>query len=433
MRKSIFFLLMCFMMLFSTTNIKANVYASAISIAYSGTFPAVITYNLNQPATQVTVTITSGTDVKTIVITSGNGVNVGFNSVDWDGSLDGSGTATSGIWTVTILAEDSVGSDGYESISFDTGPDSWYWSSSGVAGNRNQNSIYFGMAYVTERTGGTSSNPGGIETLKGLYLHDSFGKYFGGSQISAFAAGNSEIPWSKFATDEGAPFGVTVGPDDRVYTFVVPSNRDADKKGGVAVGDPTWTTGSVETILDFNTQTNHNSISDAIVVGLGADRMLYTVEQISIKTGSDNDSAGDGDGFDTSWVKRYPLGTSTGIFTGSGEVVIPVSAMINAFRIEIDAAGFLYVVQQSYSDLAVANSAYGLSKWNISTLPAVEVWHIGLNDAPAHDDSTANADAKATQFNGIGLSEATGLVYVTRQNSPTPSQHVLAYKMHECN
>ena len=181
--------------------------------------------------------------------------------------------------------------------------------------------------------------------------------------------------------------------------------------------------------MDFNTQTNHNSISDAIVVGLGADRMLYTVEQISARTGSDNDSAGDGDGFDTSWVKRYPLGTSTGIFTGSGEVVIPVSAMINAFRIEIDAAGFLYVVQQSYSDLAVANSAYGLSKWNISTLPAVEVWHIGLNDAPAHNDSTATADAKATNFNGIGLDEANGLIYVTRKNSPRPSQNVLAYKM----
>ena len=429
MRKSIFFLLMCFFMLISTTNIKANVYASAISIDYTGTFPAVITYNLNQPATQVTVTITDGTDVKIIVITTGNGVNVGFNSVDWDGSLDGGGTATSGIWNVTIKAEDSVGSDGYELISFETGPDSWYWSSSGVASNKNQNSIYFGMAYVTERTGGTSSNPGGIETLKGLYLHDSFGKYFGGSQISAFAAGNSEIPWSTFATDEGAPFGVTVGPDDRVYTFVVPSNRDAVKKGGVAVGDPLWNTGSVETILDFQSQTNHNSISDAIVVGLGADRMLYTVEQISARTGSDNDSAGDGDGFDTSWVKRYPLGTSTGLFTGPGEVVIPFATMINAFRIEMDAAGFLYIVQQSYGTLAVANNAYGLSKWDISTLPAVEVWHVGLMDAPEHADSLANADARATNFNGIGLDEANGIVYVTRKNTARTLHNVMAYNM----
>ena len=432
MRKSILFLLMGILILFSTTNIKANVYASAITVNYTGTFPANISYNLNQPATQVTITISEvgGSGVKTITITTGNGVMVGFNDVDWDGSLDGGGTASSGVWEIKIKAEDSVGSDGYELLSYDTGPDSWYWSSSGVAGNKNQNSIYFGMAYVTERTGGTSGNPGGELTIKGLYLHDSFGKYFGGLQNSAYAEGNSVIPWATFATDEGSPFGVTIGPDDRVYCFVVPSNRDAVKMGGVAVGDAMWSTGSVETILDFNTQDNHNSISDAIVVGLGSARMLYTVEQISLRTGSDNDSATDGDGFDTSQVKRYALGTSTGLFTGAGEVVIPVSTMKNAFRIEMDAAGFLYVVQQSYDTLAVAGNIYGLSKWDISSLPATKVWNIGLDDAPDHENTTANTvNARATNFNGIGLDEANGIVYVTRKSSARPLHNVMAYDM----
>jgi hypothetical protein len=432
MRKFIFFLLLSTLVLFIGTNTKANVFASAITVTFNGSFPANISYNLNQPASWVIITITdfAGSGVKTITINSGNGVNAGFNDVNWDGSLDGGGTAMSGVWKIDIQAGDDIGSDGYELISYDTGPDSWYWSSAGVAGNRNESSIYFGMGYVTERTGGTSGNPGAMETIKGLYLHDSFGRYFGGQQNIAYAEGNSVIPWDTYATDEGSPFGVTIGPDDRVYCFVLPSNRDMVKHGGLAVGDALWSAGSVETILDFNDQSNHNSISDAIVVGMGADRMLYTVEQISVRTGSDNDSFDDGDGFDTSHVKRYALGNSSGLFTGAGEVVIPSSVMKNSFRIEMDSDGFLYVVQQSYDSLAVADNIYGLSKWDISTLPATEIWHIGLNDAPDHEDSLANVhNARATNFNGLGLSEASGIVYVTRKNSARPFHNVIAYSM----
>ena len=431
MRKFIFFLFLGTLFLFSGTNIKANVFASAVTVTYTGTFPANISYNLNQPASWVTITITEvgGAGVKTMTITAGNGVNVGFNDVDWDGSLDGGGNATSGVWAITIQAGDDVGSDGYELLSFDTGPDSWYWSSAGVAGNRRNGSLYFGMAYVTERTGGTSGNDGGIETIKGLYLHDSYGKYFGGQQSIAYAEGNSVIPWATFAADEGSPWGVTIGPDDRVYCFVLPSNRDADKKGGLAVGDALWSTGSVETILDFNDQSNHDAISDALVVGLGADRWLYTVEQTSVRTGSDNDSATDGDGFDTSHVKRYALGDAGGLFTGAGEVVIPSSVMRNSFRIEMDSEGFLYVVQQSHAELAIMENIYGLSKWDISSLPATEVWHTGLNDAPEHSDSLANADARATNFNGLGIDEASGYLYVSRKGTARPLHNVLVYSM----
>ncbi|MCH7724107.1 MAG: T9SS type A sorting domain-containing protein [Bacteroidetes bacterium] len=431
MRKFIFFLFLGTLFLFSGTNIKANVFASAVTVTYTGTFPANISYNLNQPASWVTITITEvgGAGVKTMTITAGNGVNVGFNDVDWDGSLDGGGNATSGVWAITIQAGDDVGSDGYELLSFDTGPDSWYWSSAGVAGNRRNGSLYFGMAYVTERTGGTSGNDGGIETIKGLYLHDSYGRYFGGAQNIAYAQGNSVIPWATFAADEGSPWGVTIGPDDRVYCFVLPSNRDADKKGGLAVGDALWSTGSVETILDFNDQSNHDAISDALVVGLGADRWLYTVEQTSVRTGSDNDSATDGDGFDTSHVKRYALGDAGGLFTGAGEVVIPSSVMRNSFRIEMDSEGFLYVVQQSHAELAIMENIYGLSKWDISSLPATEVWHTGLNDAPEHSDSLANADARATNFNGLGIDEASGYLYVSRKGTARPLHNVLVYSM----
>jgi len=410
-----------------------NIYASSITVDFSGTFPAIISYNLNQNASSVVITIKDypgQNTVKTITVSSGaNGALVGFNDVNWDGTLDAGGSATSGVFTVEIDAYDDAGSDGFEMISYDQGPDSWYWSSSGVASNTRQGSPEFGTTYVTERTGGTSSNAGGIETPRGLYLHDSFGRYRGFQQNIAIAEGNSVIDWSALATDEGSPWGVTVGPDDRVYVFVLASNRDDPKHGGIAVGDAVWSTGSIETILDFSDLSNHNPISDAIVVGLGADRVLYTVEQTSDRTGADNDSATDGDGFDTSEIKRYALGESSGLFTGAGEVVIPTSTMKNAFRIEMDTAGFLYVVQTSYDSLAVADNIFGLSKWDISGASPVEVWHVDLDAAPDHNDVANAMNARATRFNGLALDQSRGRVYVSRKATARPLHNVIGYDM----
>ena len=414
-----------------TTNVSANVFASAVDISYDGSFPATISYSLNQSATSVVITIKdypAGDAVKTITIAGGSeGTNLGFNDVDWDGTLDAGGSATSGVYTIEILAADDTGSDGFELISYDTGPDSWYWSPAGVVANTRQTSPYFGMAYITERTGGTSGNDGGGPTDRGLFLHDSYGRYFGQSLASAYATGNSVIDWDALADYEGAPWGVTIGPDDRVYAFVLSSNGldSGVVDGGVAVGDAIFSTGSVETILTFD----HDAISDALVVGMGADRVLYTVEQTSERTGSDNDEEGDGDGFDAAHIMKYALGESTGAFTDAGEVVIPTETLGYPFRIEMDSEGYLYVVQQVWDALAIANNIYGLSKWDISGTPT-EIWHIGLNDAPDHADSLANADnARATNFNGLALDEAGGHVYVTRKHTARPLHNVISYDM----
>ena len=92
MNKTVTILFLSIVLLFGVTEVKANVFASAVTIDFSGTFPASISYNLNQDATSVVITIKdypAGDVVKTITITTGNGTLVGFNDVDWDGSLDG--------------------------------------------------------------------------------------------------------------------------------------------------------------------------------------------------------------------------------------------------------------------------------------------------------------------------------------------------------
>ena len=432
MKKSIKNMFFIVFFLVVTQGIKANVFASFVEITYTGSFPATITYILNQEATTVQVLVKSypeGTTVKTIDLASGvNGANQGFNDVAWDGSLDAGGTATSGVYLVTINASDGTGSNGWELLSYDTGPDSWYWSSGGVATNNNNPSPYFGMVYVTERSGGTSGNAGGSETIRGLYMHYPDGQYYGFDQAVAYAPGNAGVDWNALGANEGKPTSVYVGPDDRVYVWSLANNGDATVTGGVAVGDAGWSLASIDTVLSFYTLDNHSTISRAIVVGEGADRMLYTVEQVGSRYGSDSEGPTDGDGFDIAEVRSYAIGTSTGVFTGAHTVVIDSLTLPRAFALEMDASGYLYIAQSQQDTLAETELVYGLSKWDISGTTAVEMWHIGLDDAPPHNDPTHMATASS--FTGIALDESNGRVYVARrQTGGRPLHNVIGYAM----
>jgi len=230
------------------------------------------------------------------------------------------------------------------------------------------------------------------------------------------------------AGDEGAPFGVTVGPDDRSYAFVNSGDHGTSQdKGGVFIGDALFSSGSVEIILP----TSGNATSDVLVVGTGADRVMYTVEQTSEATGSDNDALGDGDGFEAAHIMMYALGESSGDASGLAVELIPTSTLSHPFRLEMDSDGYLYVVQTAYDSLARADNISPLSKWDISGASPVNVWSIGVNDAPDHADSAATAnDARATHFNGLALDEANGRVWVTRKNNSAAGiLNILAYNM----
>ena len=432
MKKSIKNMFFIVFFLVVTQGIKANVFASFVEITYTGSFPATITYILNQDATTVQILVKSypgGATVKTIDLASGvDGAIQGFNDVAWDGSLDAGGTATSGVYLVTINASDGTGSNGWELLSYDTGPDSWYWSSAGVATNNNNPSPYFGMVYVTERSGGTSGNDGGSETIRGLYMHYPDGQYYGFDQAVAYAPGNAGIDWDALGANEGKPTSVYVGPDDRVYVWSLANNGDATVTGGVAVGDAGWSLASIDTVLSFYTLDNHSTISRAIVVGEGAERMLYTVEQVGSRYGSDSEGPNDGDGFDIAEVRSYAIGTSTGVFTGAHMVVIDSLTLPRAFALEMDASGYLYIAQSQQDTLAETELVYGLSKWDISGNTAVEMWHIGLDDAPPHKEPTHMATASS--FTGIALDESNGRVYVARrQTGGRPLHNVIGYAM----
>lgn len=404
------------------SEVRANIFASLVEIDFTGTFPATITYYLNQDASSVEISIKAypgATTAKTIVISGGAaGTLLGFNDVEWDGSLDAGGTVSSGVYVAYVKAFDAVGSDGWEMISYDTGPDSWYWSSAGVATNNRQLSPYFGMVYVTERTGGTSSAEGATATPRGLYMHYPDGKYFGLSNALAFAEGNAAMAWDDFGTGN-TPFGVALGPDDRTYLWSL-----GDTTGGLVVGDAEFTAASIDTILSFYDMSNHQPIVRAIVGGEGTERVIYTVEQTP---GADGSSGGPAE------VRRYNVGAATGLFSGAHEVVIPAATLPRPFALEMDSDGFLYIAQQVIDTMAVDSTYYGLTKWDISGVSPVEVWHVGLNDAPPHsdlDDVGTESPAHASMFAGIALDEPRGRVYVSRRGTGgRPLHNVVGYDM----
>ncbi|GEM_PF-1290853 len=445
---------------FLSLNLYANIFASGITVTYNGSFPATIGYFLNEKASSVQVIIRewpSLTVKKTFTL---GATLLGPNEVQWDGTFDGGGSATTGTYVIEINASDAVGHTRWQQISYKTGPDSWFWSPAGVATNSRDYSPYFGMIYVAERTGGTSSSSGAILTVRGVYMFNAYGQYYQGSQTLAYPAGNSVIPWSKLSGSSGAPFALYVGPDDKVYAGSVSSNSNnglggaPPPNGGVAVGDALWTKSSVDSILGFYKLTNHSPISDVLVRGTGTNRVLYTVEQNGIAFGSDAEGrfnfnpdtsavsrANWGEDFQKAHIMAYNVGASSGTYTGAGVEVLSNAQTPKAFRIEMDSKGILYVVQQEVAHYAVKNpGVYGLTKWTGTPGSMTKVWQTQFADGPPYRKSfTSGKDtvkynldsiARASNFAGIGLDEKNGIVYVSRRNTGgRPLHNVIGYSM----
>lgn len=400
----------------------ANTFSSMVRIDFDGTFPAAISYVLSEEATSVTITIQQdGTTVKTINLGEGeDGTFGGENTISWDGSLDGGGTAGDGIFTIEIHAQDDFGHPTWKLISLDIGPDDWFWSSAGVVANKRQTSPFFGMIYVNERTGGTSSNPGALDTPQGVYLFDPVAFYLGFSQATAFAEGNSVVNWRLAAGN--SPLGLSLGPDDRVYLSVLGAGNSS--VGGVVVGDAMFSSASVQEILPLQDLSNHGPVSRVAVVGSGSDRILYTCEQLQDNVAYDPQGRG---AATVNVVRRYRIGETDGAFTGQPEDLL-ADGLQDPFDVDFDSKGFMYVVQNEEKEIAVQDDVWGLSKWDVSTDPPVEMWHVSPDSVPPLSfvpigvlprglgGSINHPIAPGTNFGGLAIDEPRNRVYVSRRD-----------------
>jgi hypothetical protein len=423
LKKLIAIYLFVFLALIGTT-VLANIFASHVEVEFDGNFPATISYTLNEWATSVVITIKQNdVVVKTIsIVQDENGSFKGPNSILWSGDFDNGESASNGIYIIEILAKDDIGHGTWELISFDQGPDNWFWSSVGVAANRRQTSPNFGMVYVCERSGGTATNLDAIYTERGLYLFNSFAFYWGYQQSTSYAEGNSVVSWIPFGGN--VPLGVYVGPDDRIYLSVLGTSGI---KGGVVSGDGLYSATSVEEILTLENLSNHGPVSRSAVVGTGAARTLYTCEQLGESTDFDPQTLS----ADTkSVLRRYRIGDSTGPYSGLPEQLLG-DILERPFDLDFDSKGYLYVVQNETNEKAIANDTWGLSKWDMTVDPPQEVWHVPTDSLPPSDfepvallprligftDEIDSPSAPAANFVGLDIDEPRNRLYVARRGA----------------
>ncbi len=251
---------------------RANVYATNIRLDGSATNLQLatatnvnITYILNEPATNVTINITSGASIiQAITVTNPSpGTLKGTNLVVWDGTDQSSMSVGTGTYSVSVTAL-TDGHNDWTRISDDSDFINYVWEPRGIAVNKNPNSPYYGRIFVGNAVEGPTP---------GTVVGDNVGILKLNSDGSPAEEGvYSSGGWS-WATNSGfSPWKLEVAEDDRVYV--------SDQTAGVILSfDETLASASRRVVLTTN---NFPSAIDALsgpcLTGSGANMFLWIAD-----------------------------------------------------------------------------------------------------------------------------------------------------------
>ncbi len=145
----------------------------------------------------------------------------------------------------------------------------------GVAVNKNPASPYFGWVYASKAG-------------KGLYAYSADLSDVTGQGTTAKTGGYAPFANTTGSSTSWVPYKVSVGPDDSVIVC-----DDTDTTGNLIALDPLlnsyqyvlkpWTgvngAGGTGAAAPVGTDNNHGSLASAIIVGSGANRVLYTIDE----------------------------------------------------------------------------------------------------------------------------------------------------------
>jgi hypothetical protein len=202
-------------------NIWANVYPTnirfnegATNVTGSALTNVNISYILNEPATNVIITINSGAaTVRTINLTNPSpGTLRGTNLVAWDGKDTNGVTVGNGNYTLSITAK----TDGYEDwtqISDDANLGNYVWEGRGIAVNKNPASPYYGRVFVANSHAGPNEGFRPGDTV-GILKLNADGSPADETIESGFWNTNGGWNW---AGVYDSPWKVEVSDDDKVY------------------------------------------------------------------------------------------------------------------------------------------------------------------------------------------------------------------------
>ena len=265
----------------------ANVYASQLSTddSISGSTGGTFQYLLNEPADSgVSLRIIRGSD-GTVVRTISGPTKQGMNTVTWDGKDDSGEAVPNGTYTFEVAASDD-GHTAWERIN-PVDPQNVFHRPRGVLIQKDQASPNFGRIYIIQGRRNSVNRTKVIESLnvfKGVYFMSADGTWWGNSLDTAYPELNMSFV---FASNDDSPIALNFGPDGRVYscTFL-------DRTMWNTISNPDFTDEGFQIFLhaDYSrvkdtgdiqprkTPTTHGMISDMLIMGTGANRVIYTID-----------------------------------------------------------------------------------------------------------------------------------------------------------
>jgi hypothetical protein len=269
-----------------------NVYPTNLgqsSDAFSSGQSVTLNYLLNEDAANVTVSILNSTNSVVRTFTPGAQAK-GAQAVMWDGKDNSSNILPTGEYSFRVTTTGQARTD-WTQISADSELNNFELPR-GVAVNKNPDSPYYGRVYASNAR--TAATAAGRAMGDGLYMLNADLTDAGIAGGTGPHAGG--VDWTIDGETSGVgPFRLEVGPDDGVYI-----TDWSDGHSGLWQAPPdlsgTWTEVLDSTDRDaVGLNATHGSISDVIVTGTGANRVIYTADEDYIPEGS---------------ILRYDIGTT---------------------------------------------------------------------------------------------------------------------------
>lgn len=280
----------------------ANVYPTSLTQSANALAPGQtvsLGYLLNEDATNVTVSVLNASSAVVRTITPGAQTK-GVQSVLWDGKDNSAANLPAGNYSFRVNTTGAARST-WTGISTD-GTLNNFEQPRGVAVNNNPGSPNYGRVYV--------SNSQNLATALGRAMDE--GVYMLNADLSdtGIPGGTGPHAGGVDWTTGGvvSPYRIQVGPDDSVYV-----TDWSDPHGGLWQA-PANLSGNWTEILDSSGGRDadgltpvHGSISDVVITGTGANRVLYTADEdfYDVNTQSPA-SAGS--------IQKYDIGTQS-VFT----------------------------------------------------------------------------------------------------------------------
>ncbi len=323
--KRFFLAFAAMLMAFSVSAAELNIYASGLKAGEVKDGKVEISYLLNATATALEVQLIGADNAvaKAFPLT-GDDLAKGAHKVTVDLADVAAGTYTWAVKASAAATEALVDATPEATGLYD------YYLPQGLAVNIYPESAYFGYIYVGEGTPGDTD--GGTDRAKtmteGIYIYNPLLEDYSNQGLVGYAGG---VQW---AADRQGPKRIQVAEDGTL--FIADNGAETS---GVWMMDPANPSADFKAALDVAGRgTNFVKVAAIDVVGAGADRVLYTLDNISTGGGTAN---------------AYAIGECATPFAGAPTSIFdPLSVTVGNqdCAIAADGRGGFWVCQNRWGD-----------------------------------------------------------------------------------